>query len=45
MLARWKGIVEEIHFGGNIEGNSYFSPFSQKTSFRASKQASEMKNC
>jgi hypothetical protein len=24
MIAHWKGIVEEIHFGGNIEGSSLF---------------------
>jgi hypothetical protein len=24
MIARWKGIIEEINFGGNIEGTSIF---------------------
>jgi hypothetical protein len=26
MIARWKGIVEEIHFGGNIKVTSIFLP-------------------
>jgi hypothetical protein len=26
MIARWKGIIEEIHFGGNIKGTSMLSP-------------------
>jgi hypothetical protein len=31
MIARWKGIVEVIHFGGTISKElSYFSLFSQK---------------
>jgi hypothetical protein len=36
MIAHWKGIVEEIHFGGNMEVSvsrkeiPYCSPFSQK---------------
>jgi hypothetical protein len=24
MIARWKGIIEEIHFEGNMEGNYMF---------------------
>jgi hypothetical protein len=30
MIAHWKGIVEEIHFGGNIKELPYCSLFSQK---------------
>jgi hypothetical protein len=30
MIDHWKGIIEEIHFGGNNQGVSYFSPFSKK---------------
>jgi hypothetical protein len=26
MIARWKGIVEEIHFGGQYEKTSIYSP-------------------
>jgi hypothetical protein len=43
MIARWKGIVEEIHFGGNIEGTSIFLPIFPKTSFRASKWPQKLK--
>jgi hypothetical protein len=43
MIARWKGIVEEIHFGGNIEGTSIFLPIFPKTSFRASKWPRKLK--
>ena len=38
MIAHWKGIIEEIHFGGNIKGTSIALPIFQKTSFRASKR-------
>jgi hypothetical protein len=40
MIARWKGIIEEIHFGENIKGTFIFIPIfpKKKTSFRASKQ-------
>ena len=39
MIARWKGIIEEIHFRYNIEGNFIFQTcFPKKTSSRASKQ-------
>jgi hypothetical protein len=39
MIARWKGIIEEIHFRHNIKGNFILrNMFSQKTSFRASKR-------
>jgi hypothetical protein len=30
MIARWKGIIEEIHFGGNIEGIYIFLPIFPK---------------
>jgi hypothetical protein len=43
MIAHWKGIVEEIHFGGNIEGTSIFLPIFPKTSFRASKWPHKLK--
>jgi hypothetical protein len=43
MISRWKGIVEEIHFGGNIEGSSIFLPVFPKTSFRASKWPRKLK--
>jgi hypothetical protein len=42
MIARWKGIIEEIHFGGKSM-LSYFSLFSQKPSFRASKWPRKLK--
>jgi hypothetical protein len=43
MIAHWKGIVEEIHFGGNIKGTSIFLPVFLKTSFRASKWPRKLK--
>jgi hypothetical protein len=43
MIARWKGIVEKIHFGGNIKGTSIFLPIFPKTSFRASKWPQKLK--
>jgi hypothetical protein len=45
MISHWKGIIEEIHFGGNIEGTSIFLPIFPKMSFRASKWPLEVKNC
>ena len=30
MIARWKGIVEEIHFGHNIEETSIFQTYFPK---------------
>jgi hypothetical protein len=30
MIAHWKGIIEEIHFGGHIEGTSMFLTFFPK---------------
>jgi hypothetical protein len=30
MIVRWKGIIEEIHFGGNFEGTSMFLPIFPK---------------
>jgi hypothetical protein len=43
MIACWKGIFEEIHFGGNIKINSIILPFFPKTSFRASKWPRKLK--
>jgi hypothetical protein len=43
MISRWKGIVEEINFGGNIEGTFMFIPIFPKTSFRASKWPRKLK--
>jgi hypothetical protein len=43
MIAHWKGIVEEIHFGGNIEVIAMMLPVFQKTSFRASKWPRKLK--
>ena len=43
MVARWKGIIEEIHFGGNIKGNSIFLSIFPKMSFRASKWPQKLK--
>ena len=43
MIARWKGIVEEIRFGGNIEGNSIFLSIFPKMLFRASKWPEKLK--
>jgi hypothetical protein len=43
MIARWKGIVEEIHFGGNMEGTCIFLPILPKMSFRASKCPQKLK--
>jgi hypothetical protein len=43
MIAHWKGIIEEIHFGGNIKGTSIFLPIFPKTSFRASKWPRKLK--
>jgi len=37
MISHWKGIVEDIHFGGNIEGTSILLFVFPKMSFRASK--------
>jgi len=31
MIARWKDIVEEIHFGGNMEGTYILLPIFPKT--------------
>ena len=44
MIAHWKGIIEEINFGGNIKGTSIFLPIFPKTSFRASKWPWKLKN-
>jgi hypothetical protein len=30
MIAHWKGIIKEIHFGGNIKGTSIFLPIFPK---------------
>ena len=43
MIAHWKGIVEEIHFGGNIKGTYIFLPIFHETSFRASKWPQKLK--
>jgi hypothetical protein len=44
MIARWKGIVEEIHFGGNIEEIGYILEYyPEKPSFRASKWPRKLK--
>jgi hypothetical protein len=43
MIAHWKGIIEDIHFGGNVEGNTIILPIFPKTSFRASKWPRKLK--
>jgi hypothetical protein len=44
MIARWKGIVEDIHFRHNNEGNYILQTcFPKKTSFRASKWPQKLK--
>jgi hypothetical protein len=43
MIARWKGIIEEIHFRQILKELKYCKPFSQKTSFRASKWPRKLK--
>jgi hypothetical protein len=43
MIARWKGIIEEIHFGGNMEGTSILHHVFPKTLFRASKWPLKLK--
>jgi hypothetical protein len=44
MIARWKGIVEEIHFRCNMEGTSILKTcFPKKTLFRASKWHRKLK--
>jgi hypothetical protein len=43
MIACWKGIFEDIHFGGNIKGTSILLHVFPKTSFRASKCSQKLK--
>jgi hypothetical protein len=46
MIARWKGIVEEIHFGVSIMPLVIIRKFDpKKPSFRPLKMAQEVKNC
>ena len=45
MIDRWKGIVEEIHFGGSIRAFGYhWEALSQKTFILALKMAPKVKN-
>jgi hypothetical protein len=44
VIARWKGIVEEIHFGGSIMPSSIIQNlYLEKTSFRPSKWPRKLK--
>jgi hypothetical protein len=44
MIARWKGIVEEIHFGGSIMPLAIIEKFDpEKPSFRPSKWPRKLK--
>ena len=44
VIARWKGIVEEIHFGGSIMSLSVIENLNlEKTSFRPSKWPRKLK--
>jgi hypothetical protein len=43
MIAHWKGIIEEINFGGNIKGTFILLPVFPKMSFRASKWSWKLK--
>ena len=45
-IARWKGIIEEIHLGGSIKDLRYnWEDLSWKTFIKALKMALEVKNC
>ena len=44
VIARWKGIVEEIHFGGSIMPSTIIEDLDlEKTSFRPSKWPRKLK--
>jgi hypothetical protein len=44
MIAHWKGIVEEIHFGGSmIPSNIIENLYLEKSSFRPSKWPRKLK--
>jgi hypothetical protein len=44
MIARWKGIVEEIHFGGSIMPSAIIEKLDpKKPSFRPSKWPRKLK--
>jgi hypothetical protein len=44
MIARWKGIVEEIHFGASIRAFGYIEKLNpEKPSFRPSKWSRKLK--
>jgi hypothetical protein len=44
-IARWKGIIEEIHFGENIEGTYIFLTIFPKNIVYGLKTTLEVKNC
>jgi hypothetical protein len=46
MIARWKGIIEDIHFGGSIKSFGYIIEVidPEKTSFRPSKWPRKFRN-
>jgi hypothetical protein len=44
MIARWKGIAEEIHFGGSIMPSTFIEKINpKKPSFRPSKWPGKLK--
>jgi hypothetical protein len=45
MIARWKGIIEKIHFRINIEASLIFQTFFPKKHRLGPKNSSESENC
>jgi hypothetical protein len=45
MIARWKGIIEEIHFGEISKELPYFSCFPKKHRLGPQNGSEEVKNC
>jgi hypothetical protein len=45
MIARWKGIIEEIHFRYNMEGTSIFQTFFPKKHHLGPQNGSGSENC